>query len=322
VYSADALRVIAGANLGDGIGLMEELDLDDIYALSPGVQGQSLSLQACSDGTFLIANESTTGTPLNALHLDAVLSFMSPDGQTNEVLVLVEVDETGLIEGLHLLPLVPLQVKTEYTLLGMDRDSAARKLAQLATVSFTRGTRITLATGEQKPIEDLKIGDRVLTRDDGVQPIRWIGQTTVRATGEMAPILIRAGVLNNSGDLLVSPDHRLFVYQRNDRIGVGNAELLVKARHLVNGHTVVAQDGGFVDYFQLLFDHHHIVYAEGIAAETLLLDSASKPAIPEELLEKLANTRHGLREDHGIEVQRTLLDRPDAIELLRRASGR
>lgn len=322
VYSAEALRVIAGANLGDGIGVMEDLELDDIYALTPGAVRGSLSLQTCHDGGFVVANESAVGTPLNALHLDSVLSFMSPDGTTTDILVLVEVDEGGLIEGLHLLPLVPLQPKTDYTLLGMDRASARRRFAQLATVSFTRGTKITLATGEQKPIEDLQVGDRILTRDDGVQSIRWIGQTTVRATGEIAPILIREGVLNNSDDLVVSPDHRLFVYQRNDRIGAGNAELLVKARHLVNGDTVVVQDGGFVDYFQLLFDRHHIIYAEGIAAETLLLDDATRPAIPEELLSKLAGTRHGHREDHGLEVRGTLLDRPDAIDLLRRASSR
>lgn len=322
VYPADALRVIAGANLGDGIGVMEDLDLDDIYALSPMVTRRSLSLQSCTDNSFIIAQDSAIGTPLNTLHLDSILSFMSPDGHTTDVLVLVEVDGEGLIVLLFLLPMAPLHQNLEYTLLGKERETARLKFAQLATVSFTRGTRITLSTGAQKAIEELCVGDRVLTRDEGVQPIRWIGQTTVRATGEMAPILIRKGALNNSEDLIVSPDHRLFVYQRNDRIGAGNAELLVKARHLVNGDSVVVQDGGFIDYFQLLFDRHHIIYAEGIAAETLLLDGATKPAVPDELLRKLAGKRHGEREDHGLEVKGTLLDRPDAIDLLRRASTR
>ena len=58
------------------------------------------------------------------------------------------------------------------------------------------------------------MGDRVLTSDDGVQAIRWIGVTTLRATGALAHIVIEAGALNNEHDLVVSPDHRLFIYQR------------------------------------------------------------------------------------------------------------
>ncbi|UWQ93389.1 Hint domain-containing protein [Rhodobacteraceae bacterium M382] len=301
---------------------MDELDLDDIYQLRSGISADRLSLMARLDNSFGIAADSEAGTAGNALHLDCTLSFMSPDGSTTDILLLVEVDLDGLIVGLHLLPLVPLVAQTEYTLLKTSRESARRKFAELASVSFTRGTRITLASGAQIPIEELTVGDRVLTRDDGVQPIRWIGQNTVRATGAMAPVLIRAGALNNAGDLLVSPDHRLFVYQRSDRIGAGHSEILVTARHLINGESVVRVEGGFVDYFQLLFDRHHIIYAEGIAAESLLLDPSTKPAVPGELLKKLATTRHGRRDDHGIDVQKNLLDRPDAIDLLRRASTR
>jgi hypothetical protein len=50
-------------------------------------------------------------------------------------------------------------------------------------VRFARGTNITLASGAQIPIEDLKVGDRVLTRDAGPQQIRWIGNTTLRPSG-------------------------------------------------------------------------------------------------------------------------------------------
>lgn len=322
VHAAEMFRVTAGANLGDGVGLMDELVLDDIYELAPGAHALRLSLMARGDGSFAVAADSEIGLCGNALHLDCTLSLMSPDGATTDVLLLVEVNAEGLIAGQLLLPMAPLKGQTEYTLLRVSRESARRKFAELASVSFTRGTRITLASGAQVAIEDLQVGDRVLTRDDGVQPIRWIGQNTVRAVGEMAPILIRAGALNNAGDLLVSPDHRLFVYQRSDRIGAGHSEILVTARHLVNGRSVTVQEGGFVDYFQLLFDRHHIIYAEGIAAESLLLDPATKPAIPDELLARLSPGRHDRRDDHGIDVRQTLLDRPDAIDLLRRASTR
>ena len=138
-----------------------------------------------------------------------------------------------------------------------------------------------------------------------------------------APVVIRKGVLNNENDLVVSPDHRIFVYQRHDTLGAGRAEVLVKVRHLINGDTVVHQDGGFVDYFQLLFDDHQIIYAEGIAAESMLIDPRTRRAVPEEVGKRLGLSipghRHRTHLDY--EVHENLLSKPDAVELLRRASS-
>jgi len=323
-YPAEQFQVEIGANMGDSLSVLDELMLDDIYQLTPGTKPRRLALASGADGNVYVAQGTELGTVGAQLHLDCALTLMPHSGDNIEALVMVEVDQDGLIAAIYLLPLAPMQAQHSYTLVRAEQDSARRKLAQMACVSFTRGTRITMATGAQKPIEDLKPGDRVLTRDEGVQELRWIGQTTSRAVGRMAPVLIRAGVLNNAADLVVSPDHRLMVYQRHDELGAGTPELLVRARDLVNGSDVVVQDGGFVDYFQLLFDRHHIVYAEGIAAESLFLDSMTQPALPDEILARISPTLEtGQRRDaHGVEVQKSLLDRPDAVNLLKRASLR
>lgn len=322
VYRANVFTVTDGANLGDEVTPLDELVLDDIYRLDPAAQRQRLGLLTQPDGTFRIGESSETGRPGAALHLDSALHFMSPDGKIKDVLILVEPDAHGHIDNVYLLPLADLIPGTDYTLVGGDHESARRKLAEVACVSFTRGTRITMSNGAQVPIEDLNVGDRVLTRDDGPRDVRWIGQSTARAVGAMAPILITAGTLNNEGDLVVSPDHRLFVYQRSDEIGAGQPEVLVKARHLVNGDSVVVQEGGFVEYFQILFDRHHIIYAEGIAAESMLIDPRTKPALPNGVLDNLGGLVSSQRDgSHGLEVQKSLLDRPDAAEILRRASS-
>ena len=321
VYKARHFSVCIGANLGDAISVCDNMMLDDIYMLDHGADLERLSLYAFADGSFGVADNTELGQPGASLHLDCAMNLMSPDGHNTDALVLVEVDESGDIVDIYLLPLAPLQSKTEYSLVGLDRESARQKFAQVACVSFTRGTHITMASGAQTRIENLKVGDRVLTRDDGPQQVRWIGHSTVRATGEFAPIVVKAGTLNNSNDLTISPDHRLFIYQRTDQIGAGQSELLLKARHLVNGDSVYVQSGGFVEYFQILFDRHNIIYAEGIAAESMLVDPMTRPALPADLLETL-NTlpEHARRDSHGLDVQEALLDRPDAIELLRRAS--
>lgn len=324
VYRADDFRVGFGANLGDAISHMGDLVADDVYLLVPDARRQRLALSTTPEGNFRVAAQTELGLPGAPLHLDCAVSFMSPDGKNTDALILVELDKHGDIAAIYLLPLAPLRARTDYTLVSMDRAGADRKFAQVAWVSFSRGTRITLGSGAQKPIEELQVGDKVLTRDDGAQAVRWIGQSTVRAAGDFAPIVITAGTLNNTGDLVVNPDHRLFVYQRSDQIGAGQPELLVKARHLVNGETVYVQQGGFIDYFQILFDAHHIIYAEGIAAESMLIDPRTRPALPPEVLEQLGAVLpgHGRGDAHGLDVRKTLLERPDAIELLRRASLR
>ncbi|MEP2718735.1 Hint domain-containing protein [Pseudophaeobacter sp.] len=323
-YPAEQFRVEIGANMGDPLGVLDELMLDDIYQLSPPDIPQRLTIHTGSEGSFSIAQDSELGEVGAALHLDCSLTLMPHSGDNVEALVMVEVDADEMIAGIYLLPMAPLNIQQSYTLVRAERDNARRKLAQMACVSFTRGTRITLATGAQKPIEELQAGDRILTRDDGVQELRWIGQSTARAVGRMAPVLIRAGALNNANDLLVSPDHRLMVYQRQDALGTGCPELLLRARDLVNGDTVMVQDGGFVDYFHLLFDRHHIVYAEGIAAESLFLDALTQPALPDEILTRISEQPEEMqrRDAHGLEVQKALLDRPDAVDLLKRSSLR
>ncbi|MDV4143929.1 MULTISPECIES: Hint domain-containing protein [Shimia] len=325
VYLADDFCVINGANLGDPVSFADELVPDDIYELATDADIHRLSFTIAEDDTYRVAEESACGTPGAPLYADCVLTMMPPTGETVEIVVLVEVDADGHVSQVFAAPLAPLSGKTPYTLVGMDRTAARLRMAQLACVSFTRGTRITMATGEQKPVEDIQPGDRVLTRDDGPQEVRWIGTLTMRAHGEFAPIVITEGTLNNAADLKVSPDHRLFIYQRHDHIGAGRSELLVRARHLVNGETVFVQEGGFVDYFQILFDSHQIIFAEGISAETMQADQRTRPVLPSEIekrLKALSNSAPGSATARAFELQEKLLKRPDAVDLLRRASSK
>ncbi|WP_306150832.1 Hint domain-containing protein [Roseovarius sp. MMSF_3281] len=324
VYAAVDFTVVNGANLGDPISFAAELDQGDTYELHQTALQERLAVLMDESGRFTIAESSEIGRPGAALHLDCCLTMMAGTGQTTEVLVLVEVDDAGCVAEVYILPLAELVPRIGYALVGIDRNNARRKFAEVGCVSFTRGTHITMASGEQRMIEDLALGDMVLTRDDGPQEVRWIGASTVRAVGEFAPIRIKADTLHNLNDLRVSPDHRLFIYQRSDELGAGRHEVLVRARHLVNGDTVVQEGGGFVEYFQLLFDTHQIIYAEGIAAETLLVDTRTRPALPEDLSEKLAQALpgHDNRVRRDFEVTEALLNHTDAAKLLKRASTR
>ena len=324
VYTATEFCVIDGVNLGDPVGDAEELVLDDIYALAEDARQAALMIDRHDPDHLIIAHGSPTGTSQNRLFPDCAITLMGPDLTPFEVVVLVEVEQdSGLIANIYLLPLAPLHCKTEYRLVKIDRENPRARMAEAACASFARGTCITMARGEQRPIEELHIGDRVLTRDNGVQTVRWVGQTTMRAIGDFAPVVITKGTLNNENDLAISPNHRLFIYQRIDQLGTGRSEVLVKAKHLVNGKNIVRQTGGFVDYFQILFDEHQIIFAEGIAVESLILDDSTTPALPKDLAEKIGHTlhHHSNLPHEEFEVEPDDISGGDIAERLRRASN-
>ena len=325
VFRAGYFVVTNGVAEGDGISFADELVLDDTYQLAHDAERSHLTvtIAADKDDTVLsIADGSGVGLVGNRVYLDCCLTLMAPDSTTFEALVLVEVED-GEVADIYMLPLAMLVPNTDYRLVGVDKDSAISKFGEMACVSFARGTHITLATGEQVQIEDLRVGDKVLTRDDGPQQIRWIGQATLRAVGDFAPVVITKGTLHNEHDLMLSPDHRIFVYQREDKLGAGRAEVLVRVRHLINGDSVYQQEGGFVDYFQLLFDEHQIIYAEGIAAESLLIDPRTRRAVPDTVRNQvdMDGKGHAHRNHLNYEIQEQLVADPSAAALLKNASS-
>lgn len=122
--------------------------------------------------------------------------------------------------------------------------------------------------GGEIEVQDLKVGDRVLTLDHGFQTIKWIGARKVAAVGKFAPIEFAAGTIGNTRAIKVSPQHRMLVSGAQVELYVDELEALVAAKHLVDGKRVRVVEGGEVEYFHILFDQHEIVYAEGCRSES------------------------------------------------------
>ena len=132
---------------------------------------------------------------------------------------------------------------------------------------FVSGTRIKTTAGEVA-VEDLEVGQLVLTMDHGLQPIRWIGSARRAATGDLAPIRIRKGTLGNDRDLWVSPQHRMLMTGPETVMMFGETEVLATAKSLLNDYSITRVEGGEVEYFHVMFDSHEIVYAEGAPSES------------------------------------------------------
>ena len=167
-------------------------------------------------------------------------------------------------------------------------------------ICFTPGTRIATPRGA-RPIEELKVGDIVVTRDHGLQPIRWIGSRTVPAYGRFAPVRIRAGVCTGQEtDLVVSPQHRMLFQGYRAELLFGESEVLVAAAHLVDDHAVTQEEGGTVTYIHMMFDAHEIVYAEGAATESFHPGEVGLSAVSEPAREELFALFPVLRADPSV----------------------
>lgn len=134
---------------------------------------------------------------------------------------------------------------------------------------FVLGTRIATPGGEVA-VETLRPGDLVITRDDGPQPLRWIGRRQVAARGDFAPIRIAPDTFGRHRELWVSPLHRVLIRDALAELLFGEREVLVAARDLVNDRSVRRIEGGSVDYVHIMFDRHQVVYSEGLPTESFL----------------------------------------------------
>lgn len=151
---------------------------------------------------------------------------------------------------------------------------------------FVAGTMIETDRGARR-VEDLGPGDMVLTKDEGFQPLRWVGRRAVPAVGKMAPIEIARGTFGNHDTLRVSPLHRVLVRDALAEILFGEREVLVCARDLVNDRTVRQIEGGTVEYLHILFDRHQVVYSDGLPTESFLPGPQMKDSFEAEIVEEI-----------------------------------
>jgi len=137
------------------------------------------------------------------------------------------------------------------------------------TPCYCRGTMVRTPKGE-RPVEPLKIGDRVVTLSGKARPIKWIGRRSysgqfVIGRDDVLPVCVTAGAIAEGvprRDLWLSPNHALYL-----------EGVLIEAKDLVNGVSVYQpREVETVEYFHLELASHDLIFAEGAAAETYIDD--------------------------------------------------
>ena len=141
---------------------------------------------------------------------------------------------------------------------------------------FAEGTMIATPSGETM-VQELQVGDVVLTANDRCVPVKWIGRQTVSTrfgpADRLMPVRFASGSLGNGlphTDLTVTADHGMLV----DCV-------ICHAGALVNGTTILrvplSEMGESYTVYHIETEEHEIILANGAEAETFI-DNVSRRA--------------------------------------------
>ncbi|MCP5072677.1 MAG: calcium-binding protein [Rhodobacteraceae bacterium] len=187
-----------------------------------------------------------------------------------------------------------------FTVLMVDSDT--RSDTQVVTITitgvpcFTTGTRIETESGPV-PVENLRPGDQVLTLDSGSQPVLWAGSrqlsvAEIAANPNLRPICISAGALGYGlpeQDLLVSPQHRVFVDSSVAERVFQTRQILVPAKKLTGIPGVyLVKDCGTITYHHILLAGHQIVFSNGAPTESLFAGPEAIKSLSAEVQEEIS----------------------------------
>jgi hypothetical protein len=142
-------------------------------------------------------------------------------------------------------------------------------------ICFTPGTQIATAKGRRN-VETLKVGDQVVTRDNGLQEIAWIGQRTLSQIDLMAapqfqPVVVKANSFGDGvpmRDMALSANHRVLLASPEMSLMFGESEVLSPAKYLVGREGVERQTVNEVTYIHILFKQHEIILSDGMWTES------------------------------------------------------
>jgi hypothetical protein len=157
----------------------------------------------------------------------------------------------------------------DFQFAAVSLDGFASTQISTDIACFLRGTRLLTDAGEVA-VEDLTIGDQLITVSGTAKPIRWIGRRSysgrfTAGNRTVLPIRIRSGALADGvprRDLLVSPKHAMFL-----------DSMLIPVEHLANGVSIVqVETMEEIAYFHVELDHHDVILAEGALSETFVDD--------------------------------------------------
>ncbi len=156
----------------------------------------------------------------------------------------------------------------------MPKDIA---LTKAGPVGLVAGANLRTPCGPRR-VENIRVGDLVVTRDAGLQPVRLVFSRIVTAAElaadpSLAPVRLAPRAIAPmmpGNDLMVGPAHRLLIpgWRLEDKDD--HEMTLLPARELAGANDSIhaARDVGDVTYYNFMFDEHLVFCANGMPVES------------------------------------------------------
>lgn len=203
--------------------------------------------------------------------------FIVTDGHQSFSVTVIDVPDTGARLLMFVDEIPPPNADLWVVRLQVDRTAqAAGARSAGGVICFTPGTDIRTADGPRL-IEDLRPGDRLQTKDNGMQEILWVGSrrmtgARLHAMPHLRPIRFRAGAMGAGRpdrELLVSPQHRMLVKGAAAQALFNVDEVLVAAEDLLNDLSIMVDHTlREVTYVHVLLERHQVIWANGLETES------------------------------------------------------
>jgi hypothetical protein len=152
-------------------------------------------------------------------------------------------------------------------------------LIQAGAFGLCAGANLRTPCGSRR-IENIRKGDLIVTRDNGLQPVRLVWRRTVThaeitADPSLAPVRLKpraVGPMMPQRDLLVGGAHRVLIPGWRLEDVPDTMACLIPARDLagVNDAAYIDRSADEVTYFNIVFDHHQVFTANGLPVESFL----------------------------------------------------
>ena len=300
----DTLRGGAGNDQLDGGDGNDRIETGSGSDTATGGAGDDTFVQSQDGHTFVtdfdtgdadadgIYNDQLDVSELRTLDGKSVRAqdvIVSEDGSGNAVLTFPE-GETITLQGV-----------------SAAQMSSTEQLNAAGIPCFTAGTFVQTAWG-RVPVETLRVGDLVQTRDNGLREVRWVGQRhldarALNANPMLRPVHIAAGAFGNTVDIRVSSQHALALGHRDE----AGSCVLVRAGHLARlhgGQVRKASGVQSVTYVHLLLDSHDLIMTDGLASESFYPGAWGLMSVGTENMQALCRLlpdlgRHGVVQAYG-----------------------
>ena len=249
------------------------LDSNDARLVLEGADGIAMLHERAARIARILARQTPQPEPILPDPEEALLrgGMILTDGRTAYPCAIIEGPPRLLaFHGRHPGPGTPLWV------VRVDLQSTARRRPAPAQTGIPAETLIETPAGP-RPAGDLSVGDTVLTRDRGAQPLLWTGTRRVEAAQLLAMPALRPlqiapsalGIDSPDGTLSLSPGHRVLVSGPAARALFQTDDVLVELMHMRDRPGIALDHrAGAVSYVHLALGTPDLLSAGGLWVES------------------------------------------------------